>query len=122
MEKASLQGSKMPAEVNLSESETLEGHLLVETLLNSTGLPSQLVSSELEALLEGTGQSKESLTLDRLRQVMLQYLESTHQSLQEDSLLPSEASESDATDFVMDSVVPEALEGSHGVPSALPMV
>ncbi|MBL7716100.1 MAG: hypothetical protein JNL01_11600 [Bdellovibrionales bacterium] len=123
------QGSQSPANVNLSETETLEGHLLVETLLNSTGLPSQLVSSELEALLEGTGHSKESLTLDRLRQVMLQYLESTHESLQEDSLIPSGSVDSeslDATEFVLNSVVPDAVAESprspHEIPHALPIV
>lgn len=59
------------------DSKNISGTELVETLLNSTGLPENLVGEELGGILENAGASPATLTLEELRSAMLAYLEST---------------------------------------------
>ncbi len=56
------------------------GNELVRTLLSSTGLPESLVGEEFGTILESTGHSASTLTLEQLRAAMLAYLETTFAS------------------------------------------
>lgn len=54
-----------------------QGEALFNRIVQSTGLPSEWVSSELKTILDDAGQDRSSMTLEDLRAVMLAYLEST---------------------------------------------
>jgi len=51
------------------------GQELVETLITLTGLPDALIRTELNQILEPSGQAPETLTLDELRTALISYLE-----------------------------------------------
>lgn len=51
------------------------GEALIQTVVELTELPQQLISSELDQILERSGQSASHLTLDQLREALVAYLE-----------------------------------------------
>ncbi len=53
-----------------------EGPELLNTVVSLTGLPGDLVETELRKVLEETGCSGDTVTLDELRAALLVYLES----------------------------------------------
>ncbi len=60
---------------------------MIKTLVKLTGLPEHLAYEELTRILEFTGQKPddENMTLDKLREAMLIYLESLQQCPTEDT-------------------------------------
>ena len=67
-------------EVSKKDEES-GGQELVQTLVSLTGLPEPWVSQELLQILETTGQNAQEITLEKLREAMLVYLEEVHASL-----------------------------------------
>lgn len=57
------------------------GQQLIQTVVDHTGLPEELVHREITQILELTGTSSDRLTLDDFRQAMLAYLEQMHASI-----------------------------------------
>jgi len=51
-----------------------EGEDLLETVVGLTGLPREMITEELESILQKAGRSTENLTLDDLRFAMMSYL------------------------------------------------
>lgn len=51
------------------------GKNLSETLIAATGLPTEPVEREFQSLLNKNGKSAEDLTLEELREVMAEYLQ-----------------------------------------------
>jgi hypothetical protein len=51
------------------------GESLFEKVVSATGLPEDLVSKELKTLLEKSGHSSESVSLDELREVLANLLQ-----------------------------------------------
>ncbi len=51
------------------------GQELLEQVISLTGLPDSMVRSELGGILENSGISSESLTLESLRSALLEYLQ-----------------------------------------------
>jgi hypothetical protein len=58
------------------------GQELIETLATLSGLPREVIQSELCRILEDSGHDLESVTLDGLRGALVQYLETIQQGLQ----------------------------------------
>lgn len=58
-----------------------DGEALISKVVAASGLPQELVSSELQAIVETAGHEPESLTLEQLRSAMLAYLESINESV-----------------------------------------
>lgn len=54
----------------------MDGIALIKALLESTGLPQESLSAEVDRLIAKTGVSKDNFTLDDLRLVMEEYLHS----------------------------------------------
>ncbi len=77
-ESADTVGAEMHIESIGSEEVDLR-----ETVITLTGLPENLVSRELDQILELAGHSSNDLTLDQLRAAMLVYLEQIQDSVQE---------------------------------------
>ena len=50
------------------------GERLLQTLVELTGLPDDLIRVELEKIIEGAGHSHERVTMDQLRLAMAEYL------------------------------------------------
>lgn len=60
------------------------GEILTKTVIAATGLPQEPVEREFNALLEKHGKHPETLTLEELREVMAEYLQSVFLELKED--------------------------------------
>ena len=58
------------------EDSNQEGADLISTVLALTGLPEDKMKAELDTIIEDSGHSQQSLTLDELRAAMLRYLDS----------------------------------------------
>ncbi len=67
-----------------------KGSELLDTVASLTGLPEELVQTELHELVTAAGQNAGNITLDQLRQAMLLYLEALAE--QEESLADSDSS------------------------------
>lgn len=63
-------------EESQKKNEEAAGQDLVETVVELTGLPQEMVDDEFYEMMRESGFDKESMTLDQLRTVLLQYLES----------------------------------------------
>ena len=53
----------------------MEATNVFDTVIEATGLPKDLIEKELKILLENSGLTSESLTLDELRQILTNYLQ-----------------------------------------------
>ncbi len=62
------------------------GNLLTKTVIEATGLPQNPVEREFENLLTKHGKSADQLTLDELREVMADYLQTVFLELCEDNV------------------------------------
>lgn len=62
--------------MDVSENNMPDGQDLIEKLVSLTGLPPNLANGQIDEILQMAGQNPESLTLDQLREAMLNYLES----------------------------------------------
>ncbi len=60
----------------------LNGHGLIEKVIALTGLPENIIRTELELLLSQLGKCTETLTLDQLRDALAAYLEQTREGIQ----------------------------------------
>lgn len=60
------------------------GETIAKTVIQATGLPQEPVKKELEGLAAAHGKSLETLTLEELREVMADYLQTVFLELQED--------------------------------------
>lgn len=60
------------------------GETLVKTVIRATGLPQEPIEREFEALLSQQGKNIETLTLDELREVMAEYLQTVFLDLQDE--------------------------------------
>ena len=58
---------------------------LFKTVVQATGLPETPISKELESLVTKKGFNSEDLTLDELREVMAEYLNTVFLEMLEDS-------------------------------------
>lgn len=63
------------------QTPDLEGHKLVDAVAVASGLPEEVASEALGQILTQYGQKSDSLTLDELRAVMLQYLEEINEDV-----------------------------------------
>ena len=74
--------------MEVSNLEKPAGQDLLQTVVNLTGLPENLISKELDEILEmsdaSASKGKEALTLEDLRAAMLAYLESIGPELTDD--------------------------------------
>ena len=66
------------------------GQELVETLVSLTGIPEPLMSQEIIQIFEKTGQNPQDITLERLRDAMLVYLEAMQSDLMSEDELKGE--------------------------------
>ena len=57
-------------------SKIQDGQSLIDSVVDLTGLPKELVQTELTGIISNNGYDPAKLTLDDLREVMLAYLES----------------------------------------------
>lgn len=53
----------------------MEGHKLMQTLAELTGLPGESVNRELAKLVEAHGATPETLTMDDVREILASYLQ-----------------------------------------------
>ncbi len=53
----------------------LKGKELIQLLAQQTGLPQDLIESELVSMLQRNGKTKESATLDDIRELLIDYLQ-----------------------------------------------
>lgn len=60
------------------------GETLAKTIIEATGLPQEPIERELASLISPRGKTLETLTLDELREVMAEYLQTVFLELQED--------------------------------------
>jgi hypothetical protein len=60
------------------------GETLLRKVVQATGLPQDPVQKELEVFIEQHGISPQDLTLDELRDVMVEYLQSVFLELQQE--------------------------------------
>jgi hypothetical protein len=60
------------------------GETLLRKVVQATGLPQDPVQKELEVFIEQHGISPQDLTLDELRDVMVEYLQSVFLELQKE--------------------------------------
>ena len=58
-----------------------EGAEVLQEVVQMTGLPEEYLDSELTALLGTAGESVNNLTLDQLRSVLMNYLESINEEM-----------------------------------------
>ena len=63
---------------------------MIRILVETTGLPEETVQKEVDKILESSGVSEDSLTLEDLREAMMRYLDSLEEQL---SQQPGEVSE-----------------------------
>lgn len=61
------------------------GNLLTKTVIAATGLPQDPVEREFETILAKHGKSADDLTLDELREVMADYLQTVFLELCEEN-------------------------------------
>lgn len=59
------------------------GNELLKTVVEATGLPQDPVQRELKSLLRQSGVAAENMTLEDLREVMAEYLQSVFVELKE---------------------------------------
>ena len=76
---------KKDALSNVEKGED-ESSVLMKTVVELTGLPEKWVNEELEGYLKQNGHSRKNLTLDQLREVLLNYLESIQSEIQTQEL------------------------------------
>ncbi|MEK6580661.1 MAG: hypothetical protein AABZ55_15665 [Bdellovibrionota bacterium] len=62
--------------MDVSENNMPDGQDLIEKLVSLTGLPPNLAHGQIDEILQMAGQSPGNVTLDQLREAMLNYLES----------------------------------------------
>jgi hypothetical protein len=65
----------------VSKNKEPGGQELIEAVVSATGLPGNLVEDELQTIIRNTGHAPTDLTLDKLREAMIAYLESTYKDL-----------------------------------------
>lgn len=63
--------------------EAYLGNDLLNTVIQATDLPESLIEKELHQLLSSAGFNKDTVTLDDLREVMAQYLQTVFLELAE---------------------------------------
>lgn len=59
-----------------------EGQKLLDQVVSLTGLPEDLISSELDEILENSGRSAKNVTLEELRAALIAHLESVNRDMQ----------------------------------------
>lgn len=64
-----------------SQRKDKDGRELLETIIELTGLPQDVMKQELSQIISEAGVNKESVTLDELRTVLIQYLESMNEEV-----------------------------------------
>ena len=74
---SSLTGSMVP-------SETSEGAAVLKEVVQMTGLPEQYLDSEISEFLGTATDSVNDLTLEQLRSVLLNYLETVNEEMTQD--------------------------------------
>ena len=62
-------------EVSNLDSTAPDGQELMQTVVSLTGLPESWIQQELGHLIEVSGENVRDLTLDKLRKVLVAYLE-----------------------------------------------
>lgn len=60
-----------------------EGEALVETIVSASGLPKELAKKELEGILNESGHEGATVTLEKLREAMISYLESLEKDMKQ---------------------------------------
>jgi hypothetical protein len=53
------------------------GDALLKTVIDSTGLPNDALSAELDRLIAKAGLEKQTITLDDMREILAEYLQDT---------------------------------------------
>ena len=75
---------KAPSLVCVPTSGATEGALVLQEVVQLTGLPSEYLDSEITNFLGTTGESVNDMTLDQLRSVLMNYLETINQEMIEE--------------------------------------
>jgi len=71
--------------MEVSKCNQVDGEALLSIVVELTQLPESKVQAELKDLLNSMGLQADGLTLDQLRQVMVNYLEHINDVLSEDA-------------------------------------
>ncbi len=69
---------------NIASSETPEGAAVLKEVVQMTGLPEQYLDSEISEFLGTATDSVNDLTLEQLRSVLLNYLETVNEEMTQD--------------------------------------
>ena len=72
-------------EVSNSNSAAPDGQELIQTVVSLAGLPEHWVRQELAPLIESSGEDVSDMTLDKLRKVLVAYLETFQGDLQNET-------------------------------------
>ncbi len=80
--------------MDVSEQNTPSGTHLLNTVASLTGLPESMIQKELKGIIHDSGCTPEDLTLEGLRQALIQYLETMQSEFE--SLDPQVSSRLDA--------------------------
>lgn len=61
------------------------GEPLFDQVTDATGLPKELISKELDQLLDSAGVTRDEMTLDDLRQILAEYVQDVLLQIQNES-------------------------------------
>jgi hypothetical protein len=71
-------------------STKTEGAMVLQEVVQMTGVPEEVLGNEISQLLGTTGEGVSEMTLDQLRSVLLNYLETLNEEMTEsEPVLPS---------------------------------
>ncbi len=76
-----LLGGTMGKEQGSSGSLTSDGAAVIQEIVQMTGLPEDYLDSEIAQLLGTPGETVNNLTLEQLRSVLLNYLETMNEEM-----------------------------------------
>ena len=65
----------MKLKAKLGTFKMMKGPSLIQALIEASGLPKKRISRELNGLIEKAGKKQQNLTMDELRDILVDYLQ-----------------------------------------------